>query len=183
MKDRPSEILDESLERLIDAEVDSALAKFKSGDFEGDVRRKIREIPERKNILARLRALPGAVWMAIAAIVFAGGLTLLVHPQKTPGTDVALIIENVLRQTLGSQDQERREPEPLQAPEEISSPLNGQIMTALTRVRQNSRSSLLPGGGQAPTGKVQRLRPMTLEETYRILFIDKSIERALALIS
>jgi len=183
MKDSPSEIHDESLERLIDAEVDSALAKFRSGNFERDVRRKIREIPQRKHVLARLRALPGAVRMAIAAILFAGGLILLIHPQKTPGTDVAIVIENVLRQTLGSQAQERGEPEPLQALEEVSSPMNGQIMTALMRVRQNSASTLLPGRGQAPASQGQRLRPMTLEETYRILFIDKSIERALALIS
>jgi hypothetical protein len=183
MKDRPPEIYDESLERLIEAEVDSALAKFRSGNFERDVRQRIREIPERKRVLDRLRALPGTVWMAIAAILFACGLVLLIHPQKTPGTDLAIIIENVLSQTLGSRAQERGEPEPLQAPEEIASPMNGQIMTALMRVRQNSRSTLFPSRGQVSASKGQRLRPMTLEETYRILFLDKSIERAFALIS
>jgi hypothetical protein len=183
MKDHPPETTDKSFERLIKAEVDSALARLRTGNFEADVQRRIRERTGRKGGLPRLRAFPAWAWMATAVIVFAGLLILVTHPRTTPPRGLAVVIENVLSQAPGSRAPEREWSEPRRGAAEFSAPINGQIVTALMRARQGAASVPRTDKAQVANGKGQRPRPMTLEEVYRILFIDRSIERVLALTS
>jgi len=180
--DRPG-TMDGDLERLIDAEVGRALDTFRAGDFEADIRRRIRERGGREGAPARPRALQVTAWVATAAILLAGGMILLTHVRRTPRAGLGVAIETVLRRAPGSLILEWEASRFPRAAEETSRPMNGQILTALMKAHHSSASISLPDKAGASPGTGRRLRPMTLEETYRILFIDRSIERVLALTS
>ena len=186
MKDRPTGIDEGSLEHLIDVEVNAALARFRKGDFESRLRQKAREGNEGRSAPVRLRALPAWAWPAAAAVVFACGfilITSLTSSRRPPRPDLAITVENILRQAPGYQALEREGVVSPRATQERLSPLNGRILTALLTVRQGPASIPLSDEVPASAGKGFKRRPMTLEEIYRILFIDRSIERVLALTS
>jgi hypothetical protein len=186
MKDRPTGIDKGSLERLIDAEVDAALAKFRTSDFEPRLRQKARAESEGRSVSARLRTLPVWAWPAAAAVVFSCGLILLsslTSSRRPPLPDLAVTVENILRRAPGYHALERGEAGLPRAVEESPSPMNVQVRTALLKARRSAASMPLTDEARASSGKSSKRRPMTLEEIYRVLFLDRSIERVLALTS
>lgn len=183
MKHRSHESKNESFESLIDAEVDSALAKFRSGRFEANVRESIREMAGRKSVDSLPHGLPRPARIAVAAGLLAGVVTIMILFQRTPRPDMAQAIENALQRTPGILALERHPSERLLAQEEIPSFLNNEIQSALRLGRRKPAPARQSVEGAAIPGKIQNLRPLTLEETYKILVIDKSVERVLALIS
>jgi hypothetical protein len=163
---------DDLIERLITAEADEALEKFRSGDFAEKVRTRIEsvELPPKK----RFAPLSGRFWPTWAAI--AGGIVIaaavLFWSKATgPGPDMAAVIESFIRL------------EPAVRAVESPAPSPPAIVSALLAGRQ----SAIPPKRTAPDAnapvRVGRPAPLGLEEMYKILFVDKSIERVLALMS
>ncbi len=182
MSDRGRDSKQESIERLIDAEIHAALAEFRSGHFEADVRKKIRGMGTIKKGIHFAGGFRRPVWIAAGLVLLAGAimLTLLFH--RTPRPAMARAVEAVLQQAPGIAALEYRLSQRNQeAKEIIASPMNSQIQTVLWQRGLNS--------GAAPDDSLSRpkagrgTRPMTLEEMYKILVIDKTVERVLALVS
>lgn len=183
MSDRVQDSKQLSIEGLIDVEVSAALAKFRSGDFDAAVRKNIGEMKIQKSGISPSRGLRRPVWIAAGLGLLAGILTLTILFQKSPRPDMAQAIKNALQRAPGILALERHPSERLLAREEIPSFLNNEIQSAL-RLRRRKPAQAGPSEEDAATpGKIQNLRPLTLEEIYKILVIDKSVERVLALIS
>jgi len=183
MKDDVSRTGNGELERLIRAEVDAALAEFRAADFEADFRRRIRERTGRKSGPVPLRALPAAAAIAAALMAIGAGLLLFLRPWRSPQGNIITAIETVLGPTPGGQALERKGMEPSRPAEVSPSPMSSQILIALMRAHQSPAAVMQTDRSKPSAGGSRRSRPMTLEEMYRILFIDRSIERVLALTS
>ncbi len=184
MNDHIQERNHDSIERLIDAEIDDSLNKFRSGDFEAHVRRSLRGMTAQKSGRKFATVIFRPLWIAAALVLLAGAMAILILYSKTPKAAMAQAIESVLQQTPGILARENRDLEGSRAAEPtILDPLNRRIRQMLTIGRRDSESPPLPGEGTTSPGIERKMRPMTIEETYKILIIDKSIERALALIS
>jgi len=179
MRNPPPEIENDRIQRLIAEEENTALAKFRACDFEANVRKRIAEIPARKSGPSFRQILPIPAWVAIAVGLLFTGLVVVFLSQKTPRSNMAHTIEAVLGQTDGFLAKrydaaERRQP-------------GGEVVSAadnfLTDVLRNASSARNPASPLPAPAKTPRVKPLRLEEIYRILFIDKSIERVLTLIS
>lgn len=184
MKDRDEDLKHDSIDHLIQTEVDGALDRFRPGDFEAKVRRNIRGITAEKSLRAFAHGFPHPFWIAAALGLLSGVMAILIVFHKTPRAAMAQAIESILQQTPGILALENRDLEGSRAEEPmISSPMNIRIQKALIGGHQESGETPLPREESMPSGEGRRTRPMTIEETYKILIIDKSIARVFALIS
>jgi len=184
MKDRGPEIKDDNLERLIDAEVDSALAKFRSGRFEADVRKRIDDTAVPAAAGKRSRSRFRAAWIGAAAGLAAASAAILILFPRTPGPAMVQAIGIFLRQTPGIAALESRDLAGREAREStIPSPMNVRIQEALAAGHRQSEETPLSPTEPSDSQEGRKVRLMTIEEIYKILIIDKSIERVLAHLS
>ncbi|MDP2913994.1 MAG: hypothetical protein Q8O91_00920 [Candidatus Aminicenantes bacterium] len=184
MNDHIQEMNHDSIERLIDAEVNDSLSKFRSGDFEAHVRSSLRGMTAQKSGRKFETVIFRPFWIAAALVLLAGAMAILILFPKTPRAAMAQAIESVLQQTPGILALENRNLEgSREAESTIPDPIGSRIREALMSGRRDSDSPPLPGEGLTSPGIGRKTRPMTIEETYKILIIDKSIERVFALIS
>lgn len=184
MTPHPPDVLDSVIDHLIAAETESALDKFRGGDFAGRVRRKIDTgPPPRRRRFAFLGAVPRAAWVAMTAAVLVGAALLLFPPEKKQRSQIASTIEDFLRQAPVSQEVESPAAKRPRAEEDRVSPAETAIVTALLAGKQSASAALKSAPGPKSSGEAKRLRPLGLEEMYKILFIDKSVERVLKLMS
>jgi hypothetical protein len=153
MNRNETERIDESLESLISAEENAALARFRASGFEAKIQRRIAGRPRAAGRRGIFTFLSPAGWGAVAGGLAAGALLLaILLPPKTGTTDIARSIERFLEQNPGILAQE----------------------SGTASVEQKKTG--LPVSG--PAGQ-----PLSLEEMYKILFIDMSIERVLSLVT
>jgi hypothetical protein len=180
MRNPPPEIEKDKIRRLIAAETDPALAKFRKIDFEANVRKRIGEIPARKSGISFGRILPIPVWVAIAAVLLVAGIVVVSVFQKTPRPNMAQTIEAVLGKTDGFLARRYDVIERSQPDGDVGLAAGDNFLAAALR----NASSAQNHAPQSPApAKTPRVRPLRLEEIYKILFIDKAIEHVLTLIS
>jgi len=168
---------------LIEAETQGALSKFLAEDFEAKVRARIPAVPSRKRsvLTPRRRALPA--WIAAAALILVGVALLLLPPEKKQGPQMASTIEHLLRQAPGMGGVIDLAAARLQVEEDRFSPAESAIVSALLAGRQSAAAPRKSAPKTKSSDEAKRPRPLGLEEMYKILFIDKSVERVLTLIS
>jgi len=184
MKDHIQEKNHDSIERLIDAEVNAALDKFQMSDFKSEARRNVQGMMARQHGRKFATVIFRPLWIAAALILLAGAMTILILFPKTPKAAMAQAIVSFLQQTPGVLALENRDLEGSRTDEStIPDPLSSRIRETLMNGRRDSESPPLPGEESTSPGIERKMRPMTIEETYKILILDKSIERVFTLIS
>jgi hypothetical protein len=171
-----------SFESLIRAEESAALARFRAGDFEADVRKRIAGAPrvERERPFGRILARPA--WIAIAAgiLLIAVGLALFRRPAPKP--DLARSIEDILRLAPEIDTLEAGFSAGGRAPEATAVAPEADNLAALIARSRSFGEARSSGRGESVPRK-REIRPLSLEEIYRIVSVDKSIERVLMLVS
>lgn len=169
---------DETIGKLIRAEEEDALARFRAIDFGTAVQQRIEETrrPEAEPRIASIRRRPAWAGLAAAFAIAAAGVIMLLRP--APGSELIRSIESVLRSTtLG----EKREALPSSSrPIPGGSPAPGAVtFGALIADRLGASSAPSPDDGAKE--KPESVRPLSLEEIYKIAIVDRSIERVLKL--
>lgn len=180
--DKP-EAKDGSLESLIGAEADAALARFRSGDFEADIRKRIEKAPRTKPQPRYVPILIRPVWAAIAASLFVIALGFALFYRPAPRADLARSIEKMLRLAPGIETLEAGFSAPDRTPRAVSDVPDAIHLAAVIAGSANPSPAQPSGRDEAAPQKLRDVRPLSLEEIYKILSIDKSIERVLALIT
>ena len=172
-----------SFEPLIRAEESAALARFRAGDFEAAVWQGIGRASraEKNGRLGPIWARP--VWIAIAAGILLIAVGLAVFWRPGPKPDLARSIEDTLRLATGIEALEAGLSAPRPTPEAAPAAPDANNLAALIAGNRNFGTVQSPQRVEAASQKRQEIRPMSLEEVYRILFIDKSIERVLTLVT
>ena len=174
--DRP----DETIDRLIAAETESALAKFRAGDFNARVQRRIEaRTPAPVKRSAFLGIIPKPAWIAAATavVVLAAAAVLFFSPVKERKPLMASAIEQLI---LHAPAAENAGIPPVQKPGESSptlSPMESTIVRALLAGKAGASRQRMP------EARVLRIPSLSLEEKVKILLIDKSVERVLALMT
>jgi hypothetical protein len=183
MNKRSAGIEKTSVESLIESEEKAGLARFRSGDFEADVRKRIEATATRKGDIPAARQLPRPAWLVVAGCVLAAGLALVFLLPTSPRPDIARTIEKALAQGTEIQALWDVTSKQAQAGDELAPLPNKTIMTAVTYLIQNASLEKNPASAPSPAGSKPAVRPLGLEGIYKILIIDKSVERVLAFLS
>ena len=159
------------------------MARFRAGDFEAAVWRRIGRASraERKGPLGPIWARP--VWIAVAGGILIVAVGLAVFRRPAPKPDLAQSIEDTLRLATGIEALEAGSSAPGPTPEAAPAAPDANNLAALIAGNRNFGTVQSPQRVEAASQKRQEIRPMSLEEVYRILFIDKSIERVLTLVT
>ena len=183
MRNRTDEIKTQVIEKLIAMEEEESLAKFRASDFEAKARKRIGGISGRKGRSSLWRTVPAAAWVSLAAVMLAGTVILLILPKKAPGPDMAQMIADILVQSPPIRVPADHAPAETAPQNEVASPMGRKILSVLLGGSQNSESDRSLNRSSPPTSAQPKSRSLSLEETYKILIIDKAVERFLALIS
>jgi len=174
---------EEPFESLIRAEENAALARFRAGDFEAEVRKRIgrarRVKPERP--FGRILARPAWIAAAGGMLLIAVGFALLRRPAPKP--DLARSIEGIFRMAPEIDALEAGSSAHIRIPEATAAAPDANNLAALIAGSMSSGAARSAGQGDAAPRKPRGTRPLSLEEIYRIVSVDKSIERVLKLVS
>jgi hypothetical protein len=183
MKNVEPEKKEEPFESLIRAEENAALARFRERDFEAGIRRRIRSAswtePERP--FGRIFARPG--WIAVAGGILLIAVGVAVFRRPAPKSDLARSIEDILRLAPGIEALEAGFSAGGRALEATAAAPDANKLAALIVGNRNLGAARSPRRIDATSEKPREIRPLGLEEVYQILFIDKSIERVLTLVT
>ena len=182
--DRPDDTND-LIDRLVAAESNDALAEFRTKDFAAAVRKKMAAgPPPRKRRFAFLGAVPRPARIAgVAALIFIGVALLLLPPGKKQERLMASTIESLLLHAPGGGEVEA--PGALRSPEDAPtpSPTESAIVRAILAGKESASAVAKSGPDARVPAPAKRPRPLGWEEMYKILFIDKTVERVLTLMS
>jgi len=165
-----------AIESLIRAEVDGALEEFRSGDFEGRVRRRLAagDRPGRVRTFPMKVAVPAA-----AALLIAVSAVLLVRDARRPSAPRAVDardFEAALRRLPAFSGEA---PELPSAPAGLARESGAGRALAAALAAAGARAA--EGSKDVPVGAAPgRSRALTMKERMKILFQDKVIERVLA---
>jgi len=183
MRDAEPEKTDELFASLIDAETDAALARFRSGNFEANVWKHVKDAARSspKSPFAPILARP--VWGGIAAgiLVIAVGFALFHRP--VPRVDLARSIEDGLRLAPGIEALEAELSAPDRKPVAEPDAPDAIRLAAVIAGNRDAGGARSTGRGEEISLKKRGLRPLSLEEIYKIVSIDKSIERVLTFVT
>jgi hypothetical protein len=171
------------LEQLIAAEEKESLAAFRASDFEAKVRKKVQDVSGRKGHPSPRRAAPAAAWVRAAAVMLAGAVILLTLAKKEPGPTMTQMITDILSQTQPNRILADHAPAETAPQSEAASPMERRILAALRAGAQGPEAERLSGRSARPASIKPGSGSLSLEETYKILIIDKAVERFLSLIS
>lgn len=161
------------IDRLVRAEVDEALARFRAGDFEGRVRKRAlaEPVPGRRIPLPAKLAFPAAAVLALLALAS----VYLFNPSGPPRrasidpADLAAVLSLL--------------PAFSAAPPEASlRPSEEAELSAAGRMFTRVFSTVGAGGRAEPVAvesDLRRAAPLTMKERMKILFKDRVIERVL----
>jgi hypothetical protein len=167
------------ISETVAAEESAALARFRASDFEGSVRRRLARSGAVEARRPLFPSITPAGWGAIAGGLAACALiAALLLPPPAELADIGDQIARCLETNPGvlSQGWEAGPStgtDPAVEPSRLSS-----ILTGLMGDRSPD-----PGAPAAPAPRRSFGRPLSLEEMFKILVIDRSVERALALVS
>jgi hypothetical protein len=183
MKNIEPEKKEDPLESLIRGEENAALARFRSEDFESHVRRRIAAVsPEEKaRPLGRMLARPVRVAVAGGILVIAVGIALLRRPAPKP--DLARSIEGILRMGPRIEVLEPGSLARARIPDATAAAPDANNLAALIAGGMSSGAARSAERADAVPRRFSGARPLSLEEIYRIVSVDKSIERVLMLVS
>ena len=173
----------QAFEALIRSEEDAALARFRSEDFESKVRRRIAAASPGENDRPIGRIFTRPVWIAAAAgiLLIAVGIAVLHRPAPRP--DLARSIEGILRLAPGIEALEAGLWAGGGETETVSAAPDARNLAALLIGGMSSAAARSAAAGADVPRKSREARPLSLEEMYRIVSVDKSIERVLMLVS
>lgn len=174
---------EEPFESLIRAEENAALARFRAGDFESNVRRRIADAPraETEHPFGRILARP--FWIAVAGGILLIAVGVAVFRRPAPKPDLARSIEDILRLAPGIEALEAGLLARSRVPEEAAVAPDTDNLAALIAGSLSSGAARSAEHGNAVPRRPRETRPLSLEEIFRIVSVDKSIERVLMLVS
>jgi len=182
MENRKPDTTSKFIEDLIAAEEKEALARFRAGDFRAHIENKLKSAADQKRPPFHSRLVIQPVWAGAAVLIILGTAILPRILNQRPRPDFAPAVENVLRLMPGFQAIEGFVRLPSEMRASPASSWEKTIADALSR----ASPGVSPNQGRTPeprTGQLPGTRPLGLEELYRLLFMEKSVERVLALIS
>ena len=183
MKNRTDETKKDVIEKLIATEEEESLARFRASEFEMKIRTKVRGISKHRERLSLRQTVPAAVWIGLASAILVGAVVFLIIPKKTPGPDMAQMIAAVLRQTPRIQAIEGNAIAEAAPQNEVASPLEQRILSTLLGGIKNPESNRSLNWNPPPWSAKPKSRFLSLEETYKILVIDKAVEHLLVLMT
>jgi hypothetical protein len=179
MKERDANRPSDPIDLLIAEEEAGALARFRSRDFAGRLKRALAE--EAAPVTGRpfYRRIPRPAWVAAGILVAAGVALFLVLPRSAPSGSAIKAISAALIRTPGLQA--IREPASAAAenPPSLSAPGEGRFAAVLAEIRKSSAPAVPAGtGAPVPSGK-ERAPHRDLEKTMEILIRDRAVEKVL----
>jgi hypothetical protein len=180
MGERDDRETHELIREIIGAEEKDALARFRGSGFEAKVRAKLAAAPAAGRGRARIFGLSPAAWGGLAGGAAACALiAALLLPRPATGGDIGARIALVLARNPGVFHQDAGTAggaEPAGMPSSLSV-----ILTGIVAGRESDAGPAVKEAAATVRRKAER--PLSLEEMFKILVIDRSVERALALIS
>jgi hypothetical protein len=170
------------LEDLIAAEEKEALARFRAGDFRSRIENRLKSAAGQKRPPFHSRRIIRPAWAGAAALIILGTAILPRILHQRPRPDFAPSVESVLRLMPGFQAIEGSAA--LSSEMRVSTASSWEKTIADALSRRSAGVSLSQGRTpESRAGQIRRGRPLGLEEIYKILFMEKSVERVLSLIS
>lgn len=171
------------IEKLIGAEEEDALWKFRAGDFQSRLKKQVQVKEGEKNRLSFYRQKPKLVWGAAGLLLAAGGIVFLVISGHAPREGAVKTLEDVLLEMPGIRAIERQPSVNLDRQTIAPAPIESSFATVLSEVEKEKASKesrattyLNPYEGKKPPH-------LDLQKKYEILIIEKSVERFLRLFS
>jgi hypothetical protein len=171
------------IERLIAREEEEALAKFRASDFRRRIEKKIQAASKQAIHHPPFHSILRPVWLLPVLAILSGSVLFVLIIHRTPQPDIAAAIEDVLRRTPGVQAIENKPVGKADTGNMSASPMEKTMAAVFYQVIKNTALNQAQIKNSEPPATVLEARPLSLEEIYKILFVDKSIERVLALIS
>jgi len=164
------------IDEPISAEKAEALAKFRSRYFRTLVERRLREAAADEARRPVLRRVSWPIWAASLILLVVAGVFVSRALRPAPGFDQPTAVMRFLELLPGIRNIDVRPAGPIGESEKSSAGPGRSIAAALWDLEERASASRSPGPGRSgifPAGS------LSLEETYRILFIEKSVERVL----
>lgn len=169
------------IEKLIAEEKEVALRRFRAGDFSSRVRA-LTQAKRKGRSLSSLRLrIPLAAWGGAALLVVLGIIAFFIFTPRTPQTSATQTIENFLRQTPAVQGLTRSQEFSTKEVETGASRFKESIVMALSSSGRNQLSEKTGQDKLVPDSRSPQMPHLDLENMYRILIREKSIERVLSL--
>ena len=161
----------EEIDRLVQAEVEEALVRFRAGDFEGRVRRRaLAEAgPGRRTPLLVKLTIPAAAVLVLVVLAS----VLLFSPSRPPlRTPIDPADFTAVLSLLPAFTATPFEPSPRPVGKADLSPAGRMFMQVFSTVGEGRRAEPL-----AVESDLRRAAPLTMKERMKILFKDRVIER------
>jgi hypothetical protein len=171
------------ISKLIAAEEENALARFRASHFEDRLRSRIVTGLARRSRPPGFRAGLRPVWISAVGLVVLGSLVLvfLLHRPQVPRS--VITVEIALRHLPGIQALEMQPPGGLDITSLSDSPLDQSIAIFLsTWIRPERTPPVGDRRPAVPSFNPDR-KPLDLQELYDWLIMNKSVERVLTLVS
>lgn len=170
------------IEDIIAAEEKEALARFRACDFLSHIEKRLQSLPA-ESFRSRLRRMIWRpAWVVILGVALLGGMALRLVIHRSPRPNFSATIEQALHRMPGFQAIEGSVPLPSEMRASATSSWEKRIADALSRPSAEAAKSQIRSP-ESRAGQIRRGRPLSLEEIYKILFMEKSVERVLSLIS
>jgi hypothetical protein len=182
MENHKSDTTDKLIDNLIAAEEKEALARFRAGDFRSRIENRLISAADQKHPPFYSRLIIRPAWAGAAVVIILGTAVLFRIVHQKPQPLFAPTVENALRLMPGFRAIEGSPPLSPEMRVATASSWEKTIGDALSR--RSAGVSLNRSGTPEPrTGGISGSRPLGLAEIYRMLFMEKSVERVLSLIS
>lgn len=171
---------EDAIRKLIEAQIEAALARFRTGHFRERLAQRIQVAATPTSHTPLLRVVLRPVWVLMASVVLLGGAFFVLRFLRTPAPAACPTIENFLRQLPAMQAIEDR-PRTVPGSESLSpSLLEKQVATALASAAPSSRMPPKSEPGSPSLSRVRRqAKPLGLQELYDILITNRTVERVL----
>jgi hypothetical protein len=171
------------IEKLIRAEEEDALRKFRASDFQARLEKRIQKKEGEKHRLSFFRQNPKLIWGAAGLLLAAGVIVFLAIPRHAPSEVTVKTLENVLSQMPGFQAIERQPSVNLNSQTIPPAPLEAFFAFVLSQLEKEKASIEFAETASPNPYEGRKAPPLDLQKKYEILIIEKSIERVLSLIS
>ncbi len=181
MKNVKPEGMGSTLEALIRAEEEASLARFRAGDFEAEVRKRV-EAADGSKTESRPRGLRRPAWAlagaAAGVLIVAAGLLLLRSPDGP-----SAMVRSIEQSLTGAPGIEALAADRSVGRDASESAPGESDAVHLAAALASGRTGGTGSTESRRTAPRPDARPLSLEEIYKIVMVDKSIERALSLIT